>query len=244
MGGGSSDAATTLLALNRLWGLGWPRRAPGCPIGAAAGRRRAVLPGRAATRSSRASANGSRRWRCRRCSYAVVKPPAAIATRDIFEQPRLGRDTEAVILAGSLDEAGRIGAPAGWTQGFGKNDLQPARRGPVPRGGASCPLARGTLRQQPDDGLGQRGVLEGRCRRATRGDMPGARMNFRRAGWGDCAAAWPSTRWWGGPAETGVQRWRWQAASCVGESPSWLRHRILIPTCEGSSPSSPAKSLP
>jgi hypothetical protein len=27
---------------------------------------------------------------------------------------------------------------------------------------------------------------------------------------------------------------------CVGESPSWLRHRILIPACEGSNPSSPA----
>lgn len=33
------------------------------------------------------------------------------------------------------------------------------------------------------------------------------------------------------------------AGSCVGESPSWSRHRILIPTCEGSSPSSPAKFL-
>jgi len=26
----------------------------------------------------------------------------------------------------------------------------------------------------------------------------------------------------------------------IGESPSWLRHRILIPACEGSNPSSPA----
>ena len=26
----------------------------------------------------------------------------------------------------------------------------------------------------------------------------------------------------------------------TGESPSWLRHRILIPACEGSNPSSPA----
>ena len=29
--------------------------------------------------------------------------------------------------------------------------------------------------------------------------------------------------------------------TCVGESPSWLRHWILIPACEGSNPSSPAK---
>src|SRR5207244_2807922 len=29
----------------------------------------------------------------------------------------------------------------------------------------------------------------------------------------------------------------------VGESPSWLRHRILIPTCEGWNPSSPARFL-
>jgi hypothetical protein len=30
-------------------------------------------------------------------------------------------------------------------------------------------------------------------------------------------------------------------AGIEGESPSWLRHWILIPACEGSSPSSPAK---
>ena len=29
----------------------------------------------------------------------------------------------------------------------------------------------------------------------------------------------------------------------LGESPSWLRHWILIPACEGSNPSSPAKIL-
>src|SRR3990167_2599640 len=36
---------------------------------------------------------------------------------------------------------------------------------------------------------------------------------------------------------------RVKQVSCVGESPSWLRHWILIPACEGSNPSSPAKSV-
>jgi hypothetical protein len=31
-----------------------------------------------------------------------------------------------------------------------------------------------------------------------------------------------------------------QTAGCVGESPSWLRHRILIPAFQGSNPCSPA----
>jgi hypothetical protein len=33
--------------------------------------------------------------------------------------------------------------------------------------------------------------------------------------------------------------WR-QTTGCVGESPSWLRHRILIPAYQGSNPCSPA----
>jgi 4-diphosphocytidyl-2-C-methyl-D-erythritol kinase len=125
MGGGSSDAASTLLALNRLWGLGWPRErlaALGLRLGADVpfflGGQNAFVEGIGERLTPLALAPAR---------YAVVKPPAAIATRDIFEHPLLLRNSEAVILEGSLDEAGRIGAPAGWTQGkgFGKNDLQP-----------------------------------------------------------------------------------------------------------------------
>jgi 4-diphosphocytidyl-2C-methyl-D-erythritol kinase len=47
MGGGSSDAATTLLALNHLWGLHWPRRQL-ARIGLDTGSRCALLPARAA----------------------------------------------------------------------------------------------------------------------------------------------------------------------------------------------------
>ena len=123
LGGGSSDAASTLLALNRLWALRWPRERLselGLRLGADVpfflGGHPAFVEG-IGERLTPLALPPAR--------YAVVKPPAAIATRDIFEHPALVRDTGAVILAGSLDEAGRIGAPAGWTQGFGKNDLQP-----------------------------------------------------------------------------------------------------------------------
>ena len=123
MGGGSSDAATTLLALNRLWGLGWPHRRL-APIGLRLG---ADVPFFLGGQNAFVEGVGERLtpMALPPMHYAVVKPPVAIATRDIFEHPRLARDTEAVILLGSLDGAGRIGAPAGWMQGFGKNDLQP-----------------------------------------------------------------------------------------------------------------------
>ncbi|MDO8420047.1 MAG: 4-(cytidine 5'-diphospho)-2-C-methyl-D-erythritol kinase [Rubrivivax sp.] len=123
MGGGSSDAATTLLALNRLWNLAWPRErlaALGLRLGA-------DVPFFLGGQNAFVEGIGERltplRWPPAR--YAVVKPPAALATRDIFEHPSLVRNTEAVILAGSLGEAGSIGAPAGWAEGFGRNDLQP-----------------------------------------------------------------------------------------------------------------------
>jgi len=123
LGGGSSDAASTLLALNRLWALRWPRER----LSELGLRHGADLPFFLGGQPAFVEGIGERLTPLALppARYAVVKPPAAIATRDIFGHPALVRDTGAVILAGSLDEAGRIGAPAGWTQGFGKNDLQP-----------------------------------------------------------------------------------------------------------------------
>jgi 4-diphosphocytidyl-2-C-methyl-D-erythritol kinase len=120
MGGGSSDAATTLLALNRLWRLGWPRSrllALGAKLGADVpffvGGRNAFVEGIGERLTPVAM---PRQW------FAVVKPAASIATREIFEHPALKRDTEAVILLGSLD--GDPGITAFCT-GYGRNDLQP-----------------------------------------------------------------------------------------------------------------------
>ena len=124
LGGGSSDAASTLLALNRLWGLGWPR-ARLIALGASLG---ADVPFFVGGRNAFVEGIGERltpielpaQW------FAVVKPAAAIATREIFEDPRLVRDTEAVILAGFLADDPEQGVSAArLAAGFGKNDLQP-----------------------------------------------------------------------------------------------------------------------
>ncbi len=121
MGGGSSDAASTLLALNRLWGLGWPR-ARLAELGVKLG---ADVPFFIGGHNAFVEGIGEhltplpvpRTW------LPVLKPPAAIETRAIFGSPLLVRDTEAVILSGFLaDTAGSVRRVL---EGFGRNDLQP-----------------------------------------------------------------------------------------------------------------------
>jgi 4-diphosphocytidyl-2-C-methyl-D-erythritol kinase len=121
MGGGSSDAASTLLALNRLWGLDWPLSRL-LPLGLALG---ADVPFFLAGHNAFVEGIGEQltplpippTW------LAVVKPAAAIETRAIFTSPALVRDTEPVILSGFL--ADTIGNVARVLEGFGRNDLQP-----------------------------------------------------------------------------------------------------------------------
>jgi 4-diphosphocytidyl-2-C-methyl-D-erythritol kinase len=120
MGGGSSDAASTLLALNRLWGLGWPRSRL-LTLGARLG---ADVPFFVGGRNAWVEGIGDRltpitlplQW------FAVLKPAASIATREIFEHPALVRDTEAAILAGFLADDPELSNLA---SGYGRNDLQP-----------------------------------------------------------------------------------------------------------------------
>ena len=120
MGGGSSDAASTLLALNRLWGLNWPRArllTLGLSLGADVpffiGGHNAIVEG---IGERLTPAPVPAQW------LAVLKPPAGIETRVIFGSPKLVRDTEAVILEGFAVN----GLQAVLAPGFGTNDLQAA----------------------------------------------------------------------------------------------------------------------
>jgi 4-diphosphocytidyl-2-C-methyl-D-erythritol kinase len=119
MGGGSSDAATVLLALNRLWGLNWPLArlmqlglALGADVPFFLGGHNALVEGIGEQLTPLTVAP---QW------LAVIKPPASLSTPAIFGSPLLIRDGPPVILE-SLFAKGAEPPFAG----FGRNDLQGA----------------------------------------------------------------------------------------------------------------------
>jgi 4-diphosphocytidyl-2-C-methyl-D-erythritol kinase len=116
LGGGSSDAATVLLALNRLWrltGRASACRRWACELGA-------DVPFFIHGRNAFVEGVGERlqpvdlppAW------YLVVEPPVSVPTAEIFAAPNLTRDTKAIKMADFS---------AGWGAGglFGRNDLEP-----------------------------------------------------------------------------------------------------------------------
>lgn len=128
LGGGSSDAATVLLALNRLWGLGWSRErllqiapALGADVPFFVGGRNAFVEG---IGERLTPVTVQPQW------FAVVKPPAELSTKAIFGSDLLARNTPAVILAGSA-ESSEI-SEGGLGGDFGRNDLQPPAEAAAP----------------------------------------------------------------------------------------------------------------
>ena len=122
LGGGSSDAASTLLALNRLWGLHWPTQrlqpialALGADVPFFIGGHNAFVEGIGDVLTPLPA-----QALLPQC-YAVVKPAAAIATAAIFGSPLLARDSEAAIVMSFLAHAN---VQEKLLTGHGKNDLQ------------------------------------------------------------------------------------------------------------------------
>lgn len=109
LGGGSSDAATTLIALNRLWRVNWPRRR----LQAAALRLGADVPVFVSGRSAFARGVGevltavdlAPAW------YVVLVPQMHVSTARIFSDPELTRDSNPIKMLS-------------FSAGPGRNDLQ------------------------------------------------------------------------------------------------------------------------
>lgn len=105
IGGGSSDAATTLLALNKLWQLNYSLEqlaALGLQLGA-------DVPVFVQGRAAFAEGVGERLtpvelpepW------YLVVAPPVFVSTAEIFSAPELTRDSPAITVRTVLEQGGR-----------------------------------------------------------------------------------------------------------------------------------------
>jgi 4-diphosphocytidyl-2-C-methyl-D-erythritol kinase len=116
MGGGSSDAASCLLALNRLWALGLPLSSLE-KIGLSLG---ADVPFFLRGRNAWVEGVGEKITPVDlpAARFAVVKPPRGLATKDIFSHPALKRDSNAATISGFAADP--------W--GFGHNDLEPVAR--------------------------------------------------------------------------------------------------------------------
>jgi len=141
MGGGSSDAASCLLALNRLWDLHLPLarlEAIGLTLGADVPfflrGRNAWVEGVGECITPLEGPATLPRQR-----FVVVKPDAGIETKTIFLSPALERNLDSARIAGFAADH----------YGFGRNVLQPVAE-------AHCPAVTQALRWLADKGLNAR----------------------------------------------------------------------------------------
>ncbi|AOJ11325.1 4-(cytidine 5'-diphospho)-2-C-methyl-D-erythritol kinase [Burkholderia mayonis] len=119
LGGGSSDAATTLLALNRLWKLDLPRE----ELQALAVNLGADVPFFVFGKNAFAEGIGEAlqqvelpaRW------FLVVTPRVHVPTAAVFSDKSLTRDSKPITITDFLAQQSR---DAGWPDSFGRNDMQ------------------------------------------------------------------------------------------------------------------------
>lgn len=124
LGGGSSDAATTLLALNQLWGTHVPRTQL-IDLSVKLG---ADVPVFVFGRNALAEGIGEQlqaldlppAW------YVVLCPPVAVPTASIFTHPDLKRDSKKVTIQGFSGSVGEYSSECGsaWLAANTGNDLQ------------------------------------------------------------------------------------------------------------------------
>ncbi len=109
LGGGSSDAATCLVALNQLWGLHWPLEklaALGLTLGA-------DVPVFVHGRVAWAEGVGERLTPLyppqapAESNYLILKPNVLVSTAQVFQDPELTRNSAPITIHGFLASGGR-----------------------------------------------------------------------------------------------------------------------------------------
>lgn len=150
MGGGSSDAATTLIALNRLWGLGLNRQQL-ATIGLTLG---ADVPFFIGGHHAWVEGVGEQITPVQlpKARFVVVKPQGGASTQRIFNCPSLKRDTKTATLQGfAANDSQEASQAIGVVEiqkilDFGHNDLQPVAQ-------ALCPDVGRCIQWLQDQGL-------------------------------------------------------------------------------------------
>ncbi|WP_066128843.1 4-(cytidine 5'-diphospho)-2-C-methyl-D-erythritol kinase [Bordetella ansorpii] len=140
LGGGSSDAATTLIALNRLWNTGLSRAelmALALPLGA-------DVPVFVFGQSAFAEGVGEQLSAVTLppAAYVLAQPDASVPTVEIFRAPDLTRDSSSIRMADFLADP---------TSAFGRNDLEPAVFRRYPRIEESADWLKSRLKVQLQD---------------------------------------------------------------------------------------------
>jgi 4-diphosphocytidyl-2-C-methyl-D-erythritol kinase len=109
LGGGSSDAATCLVALNRLWGLGLPTdtlASLGLKLGA-------DVPVFVHGRTAWAEGVGEKLTPLYppdspdELNYLIIKPNVSVSTAEVFQDPELTRNTPRITIHGFLASGGK-----------------------------------------------------------------------------------------------------------------------------------------
>jgi 4-diphosphocytidyl-2-C-methyl-D-erythritol kinase len=125
LGGGSSDAATTLIALNRLWNTGLDRQALmrlALPLGADVP---VFIYGQPAF--ARGIGEIFEPVSLPERAYVVAQPPQGIPTASIFSSPHLTRNSDSITIAVFTEWQTKNASESSNSGGafFGRNDLEP-----------------------------------------------------------------------------------------------------------------------
>jgi 4-diphosphocytidyl-2-C-methyl-D-erythritol kinase len=166
LGGGSSDAATTLIVLNRLWGTGLARE----PLMALALQLGADVPFFVFGQCAIGEGVGERlrALELPEAWYLVLVPPVALSTKDVFADNALTRNAK------------RLKIPP-FFSGLGANDLEPVALARSPEIAAHLAWLRARRAQARMTGSGACVFAEFATQaeaRAVLGELPGTMRGF------------------------------------------------------------------